>query len=237
MTMQTTAQRLAAARASAAKFKTSHPDWVAHHDWRTLVARPFKRKYAVIRRSEDGRKLYADSFDALGWRFVGVAHEIAPSAVRHCGWFADHHREVLIIGAVVQLPAVDGNPQYYAATYCDEWDGITVYLDHRSNEPEDCAYWADQCAEREAEESREAYAKDQAEQDILQARDEIHSLNREALVLIREIKAAGVQSSPFSPAICAALRDRLADYMDERRRQFAIIAARQSDYRTAVGGY
>lgn len=232
--MQTTAQRLVAARASAAKYKVDRPDWVAHHDWRTLVARPFTRKYAVIRRSEDGRRLYADSFEALGWRYVGAAHEIAPRVVRHCGWFADHHRDALIVGAVVQLPAVDGNPQYYAATYCDEWDGITVYLDHWSNEPEDCAYRADRCAEREAEESREFHAREQAERDIEEAREAIRATNKQARELIREIKAAG---AAFSPAICAALRDRLTDYMDERRRQFAIIEQRRADYWAAVGDY
>lgn len=234
MTMQTTAQRLAAARARAARIKEAHPNLAAHPDWRTLVERPFTRKCSTISRSKDGRKLYADSFDALGWRYVGASHEIAPNAVRHCGWFADHHQDELIIGAVVQLPAVNGNPQYYAATYCDGCDGITVYLDHWSNEPEDCAYRADQCAEREAEESREYYAKDQAERDIEQAREDIHATNAAALALIREIKAAG---ATFSPAICAALRDRLAGYMDERRRQFEIIEKRQADYWTAVEGY
>ena|SRR5690554_4064386 len=234
MTMRTTAQRLAAARASAAKFKADRPDWVAHHDWRALVARPFKRKHAGISRSEDGRKLYADSFETLGWRYVGASHEIAPNAVRHCGWFADHHQDALIVGAVVQLPAVNGNPQYYAATYCDEWGGITVYLDYRSNEPEDCAYHADECARIAAEESREFYARDQAELDIEQAREEIHATNAEALALIREIKAAG---AAFSPAICSALRDRLAAYLAKRRAQFRIIEQRQANYWTAVEGY
>lgn len=234
MKIQTSAQRLAAARASAAKFKADRPDWVAYHDWRTLVVRPFKRQQANVRRSEDGRELYADSFEALGWRQCGDSHDIAPRAVRHTGWYCDQQQSGVIRGAVVQIPARGGVPRYYAATYCTEWDGVTVHLDDWSDELEDSAYRADECARIEAEESREAYAKDQAETDIEQAREDIRATNKQARELIREIKAAG---AAFSPAICAALRDRLADFLAERRRQFRIIEKRQADYWTAVEGY
>lgn len=167
MTTRTTAQRLAEARAYAAKFKAERPRWVAYHDWRALVERPFKRGYAGTGRSEDGRRLYAASFDALGWRYVGDAQDIAPNVVRHCGWwFADQYQATKIVGCVVQLPARGGVPQYVAATYCPGRGGVTVYLDCRSGLPEVCAYLADQCAEREAKEILElesAYPEEEEE--------------------------------------------------------------------------
>ena len=234
MTIRTTAQRLADARALAAKIKAERPRWVALHDWRQLVERPFQRGYSGARRSVDGRRLYASSFDALGWRYVGDAHNIAQNVVRHCGWFADQYYDALIIGAVLQLPARRGVPQYVAATYCTTWDGVTVYLDCCSDRPEDCAYLADQCAEREAQEIREAEAKDQAERDIAAAREVIHEMNKHALALIREIRAA---DAVCSPGIRKVLRERLNDYLDERRRQFEIIEQRRENYWTAVEDY
>ena len=234
---QTSAQRLAAARVRAEKGAKHYGAGSHYSDWRNVVARPFRvgnGDFCRALRSEDGRELYVDSFEALGWRQCGDSHDIAPRAVRHAGWYCDHHQSGLIRGAVVQIPARGGVPRYYAATYCTDWDAITIRLDDWSNEPEDCAYRADECARIEAEESREAYAKDQAEQDIEQAREAIHATNKEARELIREIKAAG---AAFSPAICAALRGRLSDYLAARRAQFRIIEQRQADYWTAVEGY
>lgn len=48
-------------------------------------------------------------------------------------------------------------------------------------------------------------------------RAEVHAINRRALALIREIKAAGRE---FSPAICQALRAQLAGYLRDRAAAF-----------------
>jgi rRNA maturation endonuclease Nob1 len=98
---------------------------------------------------------------------------------------------------------------------------------------------ADHYAEKEAEEARDWGTKSKAEADIEEARAEIHRGNTEALALIREIKQ---QRRPpfadtFTPAICAALRNQVTEYLRDRAAQFKIIKAREEDYWTAAPGY
>lgn len=245
MKNQTTAQRLAAARRTAEKYKNDRPEWVAYHEWRTHYRSPFKRAQYSGRWAPDytgrasDRPFYVDSLEAPGWRVVGDASEILRGAgywraADRCDWYADNNCCAVLKSAVLQIPARDGVPQYIPAVYCSDWDGATAWPLDRYATAEDAARAAAGYAEREAEESREFYAKDAAEQQIEEQRAEIHANNRAALALIREIKAAGAS---FSPAVCQALRDRLADYIEERRAAFARIAELEDDHWTAVREY
>ena len=240
--MKTTAQRLQAARKSAAEWLAKCPTYTHYHDWRNNVARPFKRQPTAGRWASDytghksGHPYYIDSLEAAGWRMTGDAADILRNAggwraADSCNWYADNHHDAVIKSAVLQLPSRDGSPVYIPATYCTDWDGATCYPLDRYDTPEDAARAAAGYAEKEAEESRDYYAKDRAEQDIAEAREEIHRINVEALALAREIKQQG---RAFSPAICSALRGQLLEFIADRREQFRTIAARQADYWSAV---
>lgn len=240
--MKTTAQRLQAARVATAKLAANYPKSEYYTNWRNNVARPFKKQPSAMRWSDDkpynhaGRALYIDSLAATGWRETGDAADILRSAggwraADNCNWYADNDQMAVIKSAVLQLPAREGLARYIPATYCTDWDGATCYPLDWYDTPEEAARAAASYAETEAEQSREFYAKDQAERDIEDARADIHRINAEALALVREIK---LQGRPFSPAICKALRGQLLEFIADRREQFDTIAARQADYWSAV---
>lgn len=235
--MKNTAQRLQAARVRAAKLAENYPTSAHYCDWRNNVSRPFKKTCPASHWAPDytgpnsNRPYYLDSLDALGWRQTGDASDILPHRqAGGCNWYADHHYGAVIKSAVLQLPSRNGSPVYIPATYCIAWGGATCYPLDQHDTPEDAARAAAGYAEREAEESREYYAKDAAEQQIEEKRVEIHEINRAALALIREIKAAGT----FTPAVCSALRGALADYMNDRRAAFKRIDTLTADYWAAV---
>jgi hypothetical protein len=240
--MKTTRQRLTEARTRTAKMAENYPTSAHYCDWRNNVSRPFKKAAPAGRWStqhdsrDSSRPYYLDSLDAMGWRETGDAADILRAAggwrsAEQCNWYADNEQNAVIKSAVLQLPARDGRARYIPATYCTDWDGATCHPLDWYDEKEDAARAAAGYAEAEAEESRDYYARDAAEQDIEAARAEIHRINAEALALAREIKQQG---RAFSPAICGALRDRLTDYLSDRRQQFQIIAAREADYWSAV---
>lgn len=240
--MQTTAQRLHAARVTTAKLAKNYPDNAHYCDWRNNVARPFKRQPGAGRWATDytgpksDRPYYIDSLEATGWRMTGDASDVLRSAGAYraadgCNWYASDDQGETIKSAVLQLPSREGSPVYIPATYCTGWDGATCWPLDQYDTPEDAARGAAGYAEKEAEESREYYAKDRAEQDIAEAREEIHRINAQALALAREIKQQG---RAFSPAICSALRGQLLEFVADRREQFRTIAERQADYWSAV---
>ena len=239
--MQTTAQRLKAARAMTAKMAANYPESTHYCDWRNNVARPFTKAHSNPGRwSEDkpanhaGRDYYVDNLSTSGLRLVGDASDILRGAGywrTECDWYADNNHDAVIKSAVLQLPARDGAPRYIPATYCTDWDGATCYPLDWYDTREEAAHAAASYAEQEAEQSRDYYARDRAEQDTAEAREEIHRINAEALALVHEIKKQG---RAFSPAICQALRGQLLEFMGDRRKQFAIIDARAADYWSAV---
>lgn len=240
--MQTTAQRLQAARAYTAKIAENYPASAHHCNWRNNVARPFKPQPSACNWQHDytgprsARPYLIDCLESPGWRVTGDASDVLRSAgawraAGDCNWYADHYQEAVIKSAVLQLPSRDGLPVYIPATYCSDWDGATCYPLDQYDTPEGAARAAAGYAETEAEKSREWQARDRAEQDTAEARQEIHRINTEALALVREIKKQG---RAFSPAICQALRGQLLEFMGDRREQFAIIDARAADYWSAT---
>lgn len=239
--MKTTAQRLQAARIRTAKLVENYPDSAHYSDWRNNVSRPFKKAYPAGRWAPDytgpktDRPYYLDSLGAMGWRQTGDASDILRKAggwraADECDWYADNFQCAAIKSAVLQMPSRNGSPVYIPATYCTDWDGATCYPLDQYDTPEDAARVAAGYAERTAEESRDYDARDAAEQEIEEKRAEIHAINRAALALIREIKAAGT----FTPAVCSALRGALADYMNDRRAAFKRIDTLNADYWAAV---
>lgn len=162
-------------------------------------------------------------------RFVEEAHKII--RLNHTGWYADNHQDMLFIGEVYQLTGVNGQPRYLAAYRNDESGCVTVDVGESFSEKVWAARAADSLAQHEAEKSRDFYAKDQAEQDIAEAKEEIHRINTEALALIREVKG-----NRYTPAVCSAIKGQLAEFLAERRDQFRLIEKRRADYWSAVPG-
>lgn len=189
-------------------------------------------------------EIFSDSLDQYG-DDLGDVDKLFPRMFDHSGWYADNYQGALIVGHVCRMRCPRGT-LYIPATRNTGCDGTVHYLADAEIVPKgateeehdqacrEAARSADHYAEREAEEAREYYAKDQAEQDILEAREEIHKINVAVLELGREIKR---HRPEFAPAICTALRERIADYLRERRAQFRIIAKREEDYWTAAPGY
>lgn len=185
----------------------------------------------------DKGQIFSDTVDQYGEN-IGDAHQVAN--MRSIGWFTDSYQEETIRGAVCRMRCPRGT-LYIPVTYCTGWDGTTHYLadailvpkgaaeEEHEAAKKDAARLADGFAESEAEESREFYAKDRADEDIAQARADIHAVNKKALALVKEIKGA-----EFTPAICLALRETLARYMEERKGLFRLIEKRRANYWSAV---
>lgn len=203
-----------------------------HHYWSKSLAR------AVITGGNgdmwgDSQKWFSDD-DLRGLRFVGHADELV--RLDHTGHYVDETFSSAVRGAVWRLTGKNkGERMISGCIIKDEFGGneshafisYEVFADEML-----AARNADRLAEKYAADSRECYAKDQAEQDIENARDEIHTINRNALGLIAEIKHAG----QFSPAVCDAIKSHLKSLIDERRKQFDIISKRRENPWTAVHG-
>lgn len=139
-----------------------------------------------------------------------------------CGGYVDNFQLEVTHGAVLQLPARDGRPQYVPAC-TDPYNADCFVADFHAvtDELRDALRWGDRMAERYAEDAREYEAKDQAELQIAEARDEIKAARVAASALVHEIRAARVTSAAGGrlardfPAICHALRAQIARYRAE----------------------
>jgi hypothetical protein len=163
--------------------------------------------------------IYADSFNLIGDK-VADAHELVN--LRHTGYWVSHF--ALIRGAVVCLKTSRG-AYYIPATYCTEWDGITLHMKNAEIVPKgsdndahtsakcEAALFSNECARYEAERANEDDKKYRAEEKVRELREELEQTRTGVRDLIREIKAHGA----FSPAICATLRRTLRDERERVR--------------------
>ena len=226
--MKTAKQRLAHYRAQAQSYVARHPDHIHYTQWQHWMTRTTKVPSTICRDTDNPKILYVESLQDLGWREVGEAQDVDTS-IKHNGWYADNFQADTIKGAVLQLPARNGEELYVPATFHSDYETATVYLADIGPDKNQAARDADWYAEKEAERNREFDAKDQAERKIEEAREEIHRINKDALTLIKEIKG-----KEFTPAICAALKGTLRDYLSDRRQQFKMIVKLQDDFWSAV---
>lgn len=170
-----------------------------------------------IRRQDD--TIYADRFEDAGFAVVDDAHELA--RLDHTGWYTDNAEDMTLIPVVLSLRNPrkindDGGHQFYiAATRHSDWYGVTIYVDTVYTTPRAAAYATDSIAEREAEKAREYDAKDQAELRILEQREAIHDINREALPLIAELKSIALPNH-----ICKAVKGTLDALLKQRAAAF-----------------
>lgn len=225
--MSTAKQRLAAYRKRATDYKANHPDANHYIDWRHWMIRQKKSPSTICHDNENPKVLYVDSLDSLGWRKCGDSEDLI--TLRHSGWYADNDQDSLIKGTVLQLPSRHGVKQYVPATYHTDYDTCTVYLNDTGPDREQAARDADRNAEIEAEESREFYAKDAAEQQIAEAREEIHRINKETLAVLKEIKTV-----TLPPHMCSLFKGAVRQHLADRKAQFERIAELKDDHWNAV---
>lgn len=160
-----------------------------------------------------GGVIYADDLDVIGNK-IADAHELI--RLDHTGYFADIYESSVIRGAVVKLRTCKG-VYYIPATYCTEWDGVTLHIkdaeivakgateDEHEEAKKEAARSSDHYAEKEAEQAREECEKDAAEQRCEEYREEAKQCRESVRELIKEIRQHGA----FSPAICATLRKEI----------------------------
>lgn len=137
------------------------------------------------------------------------------------GYYSDNFQNECIYWCVVKIAPANrkaGRDALYApVTYSDCFEGVTIHIDHAGS-LDDAKRWGDSIAEREADEAREYDAKYYAEQQIEDARAEIHAINRKVIPCLRELKTVSLSSG-----ICAVLREKIMDYLRERDELFARI--------------
>lgn len=236
----TAKNRLAVYRKRAAE--TKNP---AFADWR-------KNRYAINRdgwrktcqqftRRDDGRKIYADNFEIIGEKFADAGDIVR---LDYTGWFCDSWQNGVIRGAVTKLRTAKGT-LYIPATYCSEWDGVTLYIGDaetvekggdetaHENAQRDAARSADHYAEREAETARDDDAKYQAEQQAETLRDDIKAARAHVRELCAAIKAQR-KSGEIMPAICAALVADIRRAAGDIRRDIRRITELKANYWLAV---
>lgn len=151
------------------------------------------------------------------------------------GFYDDNFANECIRWCVVKIAPANKKHNrealYAPITYGTGHEGVTLHLDCAGSQ-EDAQRWGESEAEKLAEEGRENDAKFQAEQQIEDNRETIHSLNVKALALIRAIKDS--KDRAFAPAICEALRENLTGHLVTRSKLFKRIAILQDDYWQAV---
>lgn len=228
----TTRQRLQLYK-TRAKASQYNNDWRGHRYARTWE--PTWHNW-----DKDRRKIYADERDTLGDYLGDWGAFLSGRCWDALGFFSDNWQNETIKGGV-ELIRTPRGALYVPVTYCTGWDGVTYYMadaeqvDKGATEEEhekakkEAAASAYHYAEREAEEAREQCAKDQAADDIADARIEIHAINKAAQTLLAEIRG-----QEFTQNVCEALRHRLREYLADRRRCFELIAEREANYWTAV---
>lgn len=191
-------------------------------------------------------EFYCEKPDSL-FRNVEKASEIGGRYSRLNipeGYYCDPYQEDTCAGFVVQLRGRNGL-SYFAPAYRfshGDGEGLTVDLsnlfesDPRNDSEnlqarQDAARAADSLAESNAESEREYQTASQAGFQWAEKQEEEKEFRRKALAILAERRAArGLDPKGF-PALCAALRDKVQDLLDQIRE------SREARAELAAGDY
>lgn len=236
-------RRLKAYKASAAKLtETYQKNYYGNYKttWqKQRYPKPDVLSRPSFTRSTDKQKYYIDSLDKFPCKKWIDAEKTGARDI--CAWYADNIQHELITPAVVFIrnpkalndddrDNAGAHIQFMPAIYWSDCDCATVYA-----EVYDCmhqaAHAANDYAAHEAETGREEDAKYRAAEDINDSRALIHEINRDALELIRELKA---HPEGYTAPICKAIKSTLNDLMNQRKKAFKTIAKLEDDYWKAV---
>ncbi len=162
-----------------------------------------------------------------------------------CGWYTDPHGGVfndgsgLCYGVVYQLTGKDGKARFVAGFQFGGVDGgpsldlATIYesgeegADYDSAEDSGVVIAADDMAKKAAEEEKEYQTAWRAGSDYAEAAEDVGTLRREALAILKERREAAT-TGPAFPALCDAIRGRvesLREEMAEAREKMSELAA------------
>lgn len=182
-------------------------------------------------RVETTQKRWVEDVQAAGLRFVGYADEVV--SLRHTGWFTDDQQGDKYRGAVWQLPARNGE-SLFVYGYEDGCNPGSALIDFDvTNDKGDAARWADGMAERDAEDAREWYAKDQAEQQVAELAESIVETRADVRRLLaerRQLKRQGLENA----AVCELFAERVGRLLGEVKEHKARIAALNDNFWLAV---
>jgi hypothetical protein len=170
------------------------------------------------------------------FRVVGDAHDICKREgsrrVEHSGWYCNSLQDDLAIGFVAQMTAVDGKPRFIAGVRTTDSCGEIVWPLEVFDDLLEAVSSADHQAERFAEDAREYEAKDRAEQEIEELREEIRANRTERHELVREMRR--LKGAVESSIICKALRGRIIQLKEESRKAHKRIAKLDDNFWEAV---
>jgi hypothetical protein len=204
---------------------------------------PLPAKSAAVYWQESRGIAHVESVDGCGLRLVGeVNAESRRSSVWNTrsdksGWYTDPHGDVfrdgtgLCWGAVYQLPARNGKARFVAGyefggtdsgptvdfghIYESDWNGDNWNVNPRDIDAAiDAARAADSMAERAAESEREYQSAWQAGRMFAELGADIATTRKALLAMLAERRAAKANALAY-PAICAALRDKVAAMLDD----------------------
>lgn len=214
----TALNRLNKYRAEAAKWLEKQPTYTHYHHWKAH-RRTMQPRFGF---APNGTTMWLDNHrDAPNLKHYELAHDVA--RIGHKGWYADNDYWETVTGTVSVMRL--GKWAYVVAgvTYkesdCDTlywdtiekipareaWDENGYKTEALEDAMRDIAHQADSIAERRAEQDREAWIADQAQQRIEELADEIATARDHIRTLAREIKAHGA----YTPAVCQTLRDTI----------------------------
>lgn len=146
----------------------------------------------------------------------------------HSGWFLeDDGSNEKARGVVFQLPARKGETRFLYGVADPFNDGPAILSLDVVSDVTDAARWADQLAERYAEDERDRNRAWRAGQRFAELGDDIAEHRRDCLALIREIKAQG---KTFGAAICEVLRDHVESHLRDIRKARDTRAELESSY-------
>lgn len=234
-------QALTAARDAAAKANKESTAAGAYRG--DAAARPYVGTWQPSKRGH----FYAESPESL-FRGVWRAHEVAPRAIDHHGYYdnpyGDSSRDGsgLVFGMVAQLPGRDGQARYVAG-YCyggSDRGGATFNMaeiftaagDDSESAMRDAALRGDQWAEAAAEDEKAYQAASNSGARWAELGEEIAACRKAALELLAERRAAKGRAGANHPAICRAISDSVAGFrrdIAEARKERAELAAGESD--------
>lgn len=228
-----TGRKLQGFKNQAAKRNANYPH-LTPSDWRWFAGHAFNfgpgyNRYGMNYKGHFW--FYCEGDSLPGVRHFKKAHDVI--RLNHTGWYGDTIQNETLCGivgvfrfgkTVYIVPGVeysDSDCDYFDFSRADKltpsecWDESGHMTDTLDQAIRENARYADQMAQREAEENREEDEKFQAEQLCEQLADSIDKTRAEARALIKEIKTAG---KSFSPAICGALREKLGELLGHVRK-------------------
>lgn len=224
-----TKTRLAALRKKAVKFNSK--PYLKNFTWREVRWCKLYTKHYSPSVGEEG-EWYTENKEDIGV-FLGEAHELA--RLDSMGYYRDHHQDECVRAGVAKLHTSRGT-LYIPVTWEDGSDGSTHWMadavmvpkteHNHTSEIRDIARMAARHAELLAGESREYYAKDQAEQDIAELKFEIKDLHSKAKAVIAAIREQGA----LVPTICQILIENLRDLREETSEKWRRITRLEDNF-------